>query len=89
MCKLMATIGLQLDSSPKAQEKMQAYFVRIERWSTNTQLESRLRFMLKASPLLLCFLPPEIFIQVCSLTGEQSAPCCSACPHVQALPMVQ
>ena len=47
VCKLMSTIGFQLDANPKNSQKMSAYFLRMDRWSNNTDLESRLRFMLK------------------------------------------
>ena len=47
MCKLMATIGFQLDANIKNRSRMEAYFHRMERWSNLPALESRLRFMLK------------------------------------------
>ena len=55
VCKLMATIGYQLDGSDKKnyQTLMTGYFLRMERWSNNKELESRLRFMLKVCRQLL------------------------------------
>ena len=46
LCKLMTTIGEQLDH-PKARKHMIAYFQRIETLSENRNISSRVRFMLK------------------------------------------
>jgi len=46
LCKLMTTIGEQLDH-PKARKHMIAYFQRIETLSENGKVSSRVRFMLK------------------------------------------
>ncbi len=48
LCKLMATVGGQLDTgSQKGHELMDAYFHRIGRLATSDKLESRLRFLLR------------------------------------------
>ncbi|KAL2319814.1 hypothetical protein Fmac_028783 [Flemingia macrophylla] len=46
LCKLMSTIGEMIDH-PKAKEHMDAYFERMKLLSNNTNLSSRVRFMLK------------------------------------------
>ncbi|XP_040996945.1 eukaryotic translation initiation factor 4G-like isoform X2 [Juglans microcarpa x Juglans regia] len=46
LCILMSTIGEMIDR-PKAKEQMDAYFERMKRLSTNVNLSSRVRFMLK------------------------------------------
>ncbi|XP_024043629.1 eukaryotic translation initiation factor 4G [Citrus clementina] len=48
LCKLMSTIGEMIDH-PKAKEHMDAYFDRMEKFSNNMKLSSRVRFMLKDS----------------------------------------
>eukprot|EP00884_Botryococcus_braunii_P007326 jgi/Botrbrau1/16595/Bobra.0068s0025.1 len=47
LCKLLTTVGKQIDSNPKSGQAMDAYFFRIQRMSTNKGLEARLRFMLQ------------------------------------------
>ncbi|KAK9839712.1 hypothetical protein WJX81_007820 [Elliptochloris bilobata] len=48
LCKLMATVGGQLDTgSQKGHELMDAYFNRVGRLATSDKLESRLRFLLR------------------------------------------
>lgn len=47
VCKLMATIGRQLDANKKSNQLMKGYFARMYRWSQIKDLESRLRFMLR------------------------------------------
>jgi translation initiation factor 4G len=49
LCKLLTTIGAQLDASPKGYEKMGAYFYRLERLATSPKLESRHRFMIQVA----------------------------------------
>jgi len=46
LCKLMSTIGEMIDH-PKAKEHMDVYFERLKISSNNTNLSSRVRFMLK------------------------------------------
>ncbi|KAF5468981.1 hypothetical protein F2P56_013086 [Juglans regia] len=46
LCILMITIGEMIDR-PKAKEQLDAYFERMKRLSTNVNLSSRVRFMLK------------------------------------------
>ncbi|XP_042957906.1 eukaryotic translation initiation factor 4G-like isoform X2 [Carya illinoinensis] len=46
LCKLMSTIGDMIDH-PKAKEHMDAYFERMKLLSTDMNLSSRVRFMLK------------------------------------------
>ncbi|KAF5472373.1 hypothetical protein F2P56_009095 [Juglans regia] len=46
LCKLMSTIGEMIDH-PRAKQQMDAYFDRMKRLSTNLNLSSRVRFMLK------------------------------------------
>lgn len=47
LCKLLTTVGQQIDANPKATPRMDAYFGRITRMSVNKNLEARLRFMLQ------------------------------------------
>lgn len=54
VCKLMATIGRQLDANKKSNQLMKGYFARMLRWSQITDLESRLRFMLRVRILTSC-----------------------------------
>ncbi|KAF9921923.1 hypothetical protein FBU30_008015 [Linnemannia zychae] len=46
LCKLMTTVGLQLDT-PKAKNHMDIYFVRMTELTKNTKLPSRIRFMVQ------------------------------------------
>ncbi|GAB2270875.1 hypothetical protein Dimus_005740 [Dionaea muscipula] len=46
LCKLMSTIGEMIDD-PKAKEHMDAYFDIMAKLANNTELSSRVRFMLK------------------------------------------
>ncbi|KAG6630504.1 eukaryotic translation initiation factor 4G isoform X1 [Carya illinoinensis] len=46
LCKLMSTIGEMIDH-PRAKEHMDAYFDRMKMLSTNSNLSTRVRFMLK------------------------------------------
>ncbi|KAF0905110.1 hypothetical protein E2562_000910 [Oryza meyeriana var. granulata] len=48
LCKLMSTIGEMIDHA-KAKEHMDAYFDIMQKLSTNQQLSSRVRFMLRDS----------------------------------------
>jgi hypothetical protein len=57
LCKLLTTIGLQLDTV-KARAHMDVYFKRIREMSVNPKLESRHRFMLRVcSNRRLAYLP--------------------------------
>jgi hypothetical protein len=47
LCKLLTTVGQQIDANVKSVPKMDAYFGRITRMSVNKNLEARLRFMLQ------------------------------------------
>lgn len=49
LCKLLKTIGLQLDTSEKSKAMMDMYFHRIGRMSEDKDLNSRMRFMLMVS----------------------------------------
>ncbi|KAH8154319.1 uncharacterized protein LAJ45_02087 [Morchella importuna] len=46
LCKLLKTIGFQLDASEKSKGMMDMYFTRIGRMSEDKELNSRMRFML-------------------------------------------
>lgn len=52
LCKLLKTIGYQLDRSEKSRGMMDMYFQRIGRLSEEKDLNSRMRFMLMVSPIL-------------------------------------
>ncbi|CAL9759762.1 unnamed protein product [Musa acuminata subsp. burmannicoides] len=47
ICQLFNTIGKQLDESPKSRRFNDAYFNRLKELTTNPQLVSRLRFMVR------------------------------------------
>lgn len=49
LCKLMSTVGKQLDSSQKTEHKsaMDVYFNRMERLRQHNQLDARIRFMVQ------------------------------------------
>lgn len=49
LCKLLKTIGFQLDASEKSKGMMDMYFTRIGRMSEDKELNSRMRFMLMVS----------------------------------------
>lgn len=49
LCKLLKTIGYQLDTSEKSKSMMDMYFHRIGRMSEDKDLNSRMRFMLMVS----------------------------------------
>jgi translation initiation factor 4G len=49
LCKLLKTIGFQLDASDKSKGMMDMYFARIGRMSEDKELNSRMRFMLMVS----------------------------------------
>ncbi|KAF9392094.1 hypothetical protein BGX21_011096 [Mortierella sp. AD011] len=46
LCKLMTTVGLQLDR-PEAKNHMDVYFIRMGELTKNTKLPSRIRFMVQ------------------------------------------
>lgn len=52
LCKLLKTIGYQLDTSEKSKSMMDMYFHRIGRMSEDKDLNSRMRFMLMVCPTL-------------------------------------
>lgn len=47
LCQIMKTVGRQLDSNDKARKLCDQYFQQIKVYSTNTELPSRIRFMLQ------------------------------------------
>ena len=47
LCKLMSTIGHLLDASKKGTERMDAYFMRMQKVKEARSLESRHRFMIQ------------------------------------------
>jgi translation initiation factor 4G len=51
LCKLLATIGGQLDQG-KGQERMDAYFLRLNRLKDVPALEARHRFMIQARTVM-------------------------------------
>lgn len=53
MCKLLSTIGAQLDASAKSKDRMIAYFSRLARLAENSKLESRHKFMVKVRTVAL------------------------------------
>ena len=71
LCKLMATVGGQLDSgSQKGHELMDAYFHRVGRLANSDKLESRLRFMLRVRLHCLCALH-GMFLAACLPTSSE------------------
>ena len=70
LCKLMATVGGQLDSgSQKGHELMDAYFHRVGRLANSDKLESRLRFLLRVRLHCLCALH-GMFLAACLPTSS-------------------
>lgn len=53
LCKLLKTIGYQLDTSEKSKSMMDMYFHRISRMSDDKDLNSRMRFMLMVRYIFL------------------------------------
>lgn len=53
LCKLLKTIGYQLDTSEKSKSMMDMYFHRIGRMSEDKDLNSRMRFMLMVRHIFL------------------------------------
>ncbi|KAI3709265.1 hypothetical protein L2E82_39025 [Cichorium intybus] len=47
ICQFFQTIGKQLDESPKSKRINDTYFIRLKELSTNPQLPSRMRFMVR------------------------------------------